>query len=149
MSVLRSLQVLVFPLFVVSLSYHENGRSGTAPLKGVVVTGEFFDCLGEVVVRRRTWVTDAPTSRMSNYKFFLDGEAVVSGFNMRIGESKRVGVVKEKNQVQNNSLKHSPPHGPPWHPRLRPACGPPTRPILIPALHPPCRVAYCGPDLLS
>jgi Ca-activated chloride channel family protein len=99
MSVLRSLLAVVFPLLVVSLSYHENGHLRTVPLKALVVTGEFFDCLGEVVVKQ-TWVNDASTPITSNYKFSLDGEAVVSGFHMSIGENKWVGAVKEKNQAQ-------------------------------------------------
>jgi Ca-activated chloride channel family protein len=99
MNALRSLLVLVFPLFVVSLSYYENDRLRTVPLKSLVVTGEFYDCLGEVVVKQ-TWVNDASTPIMSNYKFSLDGEAVVSGFHMSIGEKTWVGVVKEKNQAE-------------------------------------------------
>jgi Ca-activated chloride channel family protein len=49
---------------------------------------------------KQTWVNDASTPITSNYKFSLDGEAVVSGFHMSIGENKWVGVVKEKNQAQ-------------------------------------------------
>jgi hypothetical protein len=99
MGLLRGLLVLVLPAFVVSLSYHENGETRTVPLKAIAVTGEFFDCVGEVVVKQ-TWMNDASTPVTSNYKLLLDGEAVVSGFHISIGESKLLGVVKEKNQAQ-------------------------------------------------
>jgi hypothetical protein len=99
MGLLRSLLVLVLPAFVVSLSYHENGEARTVPLKALAVTGEFFDYVGEVVVKQ-TWMNDASTAVTSNYKFSLDGEAVVNGFHMSIGDSEWVGVFKEKNQAQ-------------------------------------------------
>jgi hypothetical protein len=78
MIVFSALLLFLLPSLVVSLSYHENGEAKTVPLKALAVTGEFFDCLGEVIVKQ-TWVNDAPAPIASNYKFSLDGQAVISG----------------------------------------------------------------------
>jgi hypothetical protein len=99
MIVFSALLLFLLPSFAVSLSFREHGEAKTVPLRALAVTGEFFDCLGEVVVTQ-TWVNDASTPITSNYKFSLDGEAVVSGFHMSVGEKKWVGVVKEKDQAQ-------------------------------------------------
>jgi Ca-activated chloride channel family protein len=99
MIVFSALLLFLLPSFVVSLSYHERGEAKTVPLKALAVTGDFFDCLGEVIVKQ-TWVNDAPAPITSNYKFSLDGQAVISGFLMSVGEKKWVGVVKEKNKAQ-------------------------------------------------
>eukprot|EP01034_Spumella_vulgaris_P030707 gene30707-37964_t len=46
------------------------------PLKSLQVTGEFYDSLGEVVIKQ-LWINEANVPITSNYKFSLDANAVV------------------------------------------------------------------------
>ncbi len=81
-----------------SLSYlNKNYEYRSLPLQAVKVTGEFMDCLGEVIVKQK-W-TKRPIS--TNYKFSLDSNAVVSGFKMTIGDRNWSGVVKEKEKARS------------------------------------------------
>lgn len=69
--------------------------SQSIPLKSLLVRGEFFDSFGEVSIRQ-LWTNDRHELVTSKYKFALDANAVVSGFQMKIGDKSWKGVVKVK-----------------------------------------------------
>eukprot|EP01032_Pedospumella_encystans_P025754 gene25754-29096_t len=83
----------------------ENGWKNL-PLKSLHVQGEFFDSFGEVIVRQ-VWTNHESSPITSKYKFSLDSSAVVSGFQMKIGNQAWVGVVKAKDAAKaefNNAV---------------------------------------------
>ena len=70
-------------------------------MKALYVQGEFFDSFGEVIVRQ-VWTNNHVNPVTSKYKFSLDTSAVVSGFEMKIGNQSWTGVVKEKSTAREN-----------------------------------------------
>ena len=84
-----------------SLSFHESGKIEIVPLKALYVQGEFFDSFGEVIVRQ-VWTNNHVNPVASKYKFSLDTSAVVSGFEMKIGNQSWTGVVKAKSTAREN-----------------------------------------------
>ena len=74
-------------------------------MKSLIVGGEFLDCLGEIKVNQR-WVNSFDKTITTNYTFALDSNAVVSGFQMKIGQKYWSGVVKEKGKA-NSEFKEA------------------------------------------
>jgi hypothetical protein len=68
----------------------DEGHVRNIPLKSLYVSGEFFDSLGEVVIKQN-WFNDGNSSIKSSYKFPLDSGVVVSGFKMKIGDKTFTG----------------------------------------------------------
>lgn len=80
---------------LLALPYHDGREWKAVPLKSLHVQGQFFDSLGEVVIRQM-WTNSMAFPITSKYKFSLDTSAVVSGYTMRIGNESWTGLVKAK-----------------------------------------------------